>query len=129
MHTLLFGALAHQAALRGLGAAAHDSKRLFHKIQTIRLLNVQLQEPSRDGLDEAILSILTLGANEIETISSDKRGDPRPPFQSSLAGSQWLSVYGKIFFVKAHLVAIRSLVHVRGGLEKIALEGLAEILC
>jgi hypothetical protein len=129
MHAMLFGASVHLDVLRGQGAVVHNSKRLFHKLQTIRLLGAQLRELPRDGLDEIILSILALGTNEIETISNNRSGYQRSPFQSPLTEAQWLSVYGNMSQVKAHTVAVRSLVNVRGGLEKIELEGLAETLC
>lgn len=129
MHAMLFGASVHLDVLRGQGGAVHNPKRLFHKLQTIRLLGAQLQELPRDGLDEIILSILALGTNEIETISNSRRAYQRSPFQSPLTDAQWLSVYGNMSQVEAHVVALRSLVNARGGIEEIELEGLAETLC
>lgn len=106
----------------------HNPVRLFHKVQTMRLLKEQLKNPGSSDSDELILTVLTLGASELETMVANMKSKVRSPFNSPLSSSQWLDVYGCMPKVKAHTLAMRSLVDRQGGLEKIQLEGLAEVL-
>lgn len=126
MHAMLFGAQAHMDVLRGPRLRVDSSIRLFHKLQTMRLLNEELRNPEKIPLDDIILAILTLSANEVETTNAIEK-EPSP-FNSPLASSQWLDVYGSMSHLAAHTTAMRSLVARRGGLENIELEGLAEVL-
>ena len=102
--------------------------RLYHKVQTMRLLKEELKSPEKTPLDEVLLAVLCLATNEVETIVNNIKQKIRSPFNSPLTSAQWLDVYGSITHIHAHTLAMRSLVARRGGLEKIELEGLAEIL-
>lgn len=103
--------------------------RLYHKIQTMRLLQEELRHPDKICLDDVILAVLALSANEIETIANNiKEKKIQSPFNSPLTSIQWLDVYGSISHIKAHVLAMRSLIDKRGGLEKIELQGLAEVV-
>lgn len=103
--------------------------RLYHKVQTMRLLKEELANPDKANLDDIILCILALSANEIETIAIHiKEKKIQNPFNSPLKSVQWLDVYGSIAHIKAHVVAMRALIDQRGGLEAIKLEGLAEVV-
>lgn len=106
----------------------NNQVRLFHKVQTMRLLKEELKNPGMSDPDELILAVLTLGANEVETMLDNMKPKTRSPFNSPLSSSQWLDVYGNMSKVAAHYSAMRSLVDRQGGLEKIHLEGLAEVL-
>jgi hypothetical protein len=103
--------------------------RLYHKIQTMRLLQEELKHPEKMDFDDMILAILALSANEIETIANNiKEKKIRSPFSSPLTSVQWLDVYGSISHIEAHVNAMRNLIDQRGGLETIELEGLAEVV-
>lgn len=103
--------------------------RLYHKIQTMRLLKVELEDPEKSRLDDVILVVLALSANEIETVANNiKEKKIQSPFHSPLTSVQWLDIYGSISHIKAHVLAMRRLVDQKGGLESIKLEGLAEVL-
>jgi len=128
MHAMLFGAQTHIDVLRSPRLSIDISVRLFHKLQTMRLLNEELKNPEQIPLDDIILAILTLSANEVETVASSGREKERSPFNSPLASMQWLDVYGSMSHLSAHTTAMRSLVARRGGLEQMELEGLAEVL-
>ena len=106
----------------------NDPVRLFHKVQTMRLLKEELRILGTSDPDELILAVLALGTNEVETMIDNMKPKTRSPFNSPLSSSQWLDVYGSMSHIKAHTLAMRSLVDHRGGLEKIQLEGLAEVL-
>lgn len=94
----------------------------------MRLLKEELKHPEKVHLDDLLLCVLTLSANEVETVSNNMAEKERSPFNSPLASTQWLDVYGSMTHHAAHSTAMRSLVVHRGGLDKIELEGLAEVL-
>lgn len=114
--------------LQGPRIDLNNPIRLFHKIQTMRLLKEELKNPGISDPEEVILAILTLGTSEIETLTNFTNSKSRPPFNSPISSMQWLDVYGSLMHIKAHTLAMRSLVDRRGGLEMIELEGLAEVL-
>jgi len=102
--------------------------RLYHKIQTMRLLKEELEHPEKICLDDVILAILALSANEIETVANNIKEKTLSPFNSPLTSVQWLDVYGSISHIKTHVLAMRNLIDQRGGLESIQLNGLAEVV-
>jgi hypothetical protein len=102
--------------------------RLYHKIQTMRLLKEELEHPEKLHLDDVILAVLALSANEIETVANNVKEKIQSPFHSPLTSVQWLDVYGRISHFRPHVLAMRSLVDQRGGLESIELDGLAEVV-
>jgi hypothetical protein len=125
---MLFGAQVHLDVLRGPQMNIENPIRLYHKIQTMRLLKEELENPEEVRLDDVILAILALSANEIETVANNIKQKIQSPFHSPLTSVQWLDVYGKISHIKAHVLAMRCLVDQKGGLESIKLEGLAEVV-
>lgn len=102
--------------------------RLYHKIQTIRLLKDELEHPEKICLDDVILAVLALSANEIETVANNVKERVQSPFHSPLKSVQWLDVYGSISHIKAHVEAMRALIDQRGGLKQIQLDGLADVV-
>jgi hypothetical protein len=130
MHALLFGASVHLDVLRSPRSSLNNPIRLFHKVQTIRLMNAELKSTTKTlrSLDEVILAVLALGTNEVETMGRNMKEEVQSPFNSPLSSSQWLDVYGSIVHVPVHTTAMRSLVSRRGGLQNIELDSLAEVL-
>jgi len=92
------------------------------------LLKEELENPEKIRLDDVILAILALSANEIETVANNIKDKIPSPFNSPLTSVQWLDVYGSISHIKAHVMAMRTLIDQRGGLEIIKLNGLAEVV-
>lgn len=125
---MLFGAAVHKDVLRSPKQSLNNPIRLYHKVQTMKLLKEELKHPETASLDDMLLSILTLGCNEVELIVNVKGITLKSPFNSPMTSTQWLDVYGSISHVPAHTVAMRSLVEKRGGLEGIELNGLAEVI-
>jgi hypothetical protein len=128
MHALLFGAAVHMDVLRRPRINLENPIRLYHKVRTMKLLKEELRSPEKMPLDDVILAALALGTNEVETMVNNTEYSSRSPFNSPLSSAQWLDVYGSMSSVPTHAIAMRSLVARRGGLEKIELHGLAEIL-
>jgi hypothetical protein len=128
MHAMLFGAAVHMDVLRRPRLSVDNPIRLFHKVQTMRLLKEELKNPDKISLDDAILTALALGTNEVETVANNINKTIRTPFNSPLSSLQWLDVYGSISHTAVHVTAMRSLVSRRGGLDNIQLRGLADVL-
>ena len=128
MHALLYGAAVHMDVLRRPRLKLDNPVRLYHKVQTMKLLKEELRHPDNMPLDDVILAALALGTNEVETMINNTKSQARSPFNSPLVSAQWLDIYGSMSSVPTHAVAMRSLVRRRGGLEKIELYGLAAIL-
>jgi hypothetical protein len=129
MFALLYGAAVHLDILRSPIMGLPKSRHLYYKGETIRLLKEELKTSEGSALDDMILTTLCLSANEVETARNCMiEKSNRSPFRSPLARAQWLDVYGMMSHVSAHVAALRSLVTLRGGLDKIELEGLAEVL-
>jgi hypothetical protein len=129
MHSMLFGAQVHLDVLRGPQVKVDNPVRLYHKIQTMRLLQEELKQPGKICFDDVLLAILALSANEIETIANTiKEKKIQSPFNSPLTSLQWLDIYGSISHIEAHVLAMRTIIDQLGGLEKIELEGLAEVV-
>ncbi|KAH7419574.1 hypothetical protein BKA64DRAFT_651173 [Cadophora sp. MPI-SDFR-AT-0126] len=128
MHALAFGAIVHMDVLRSPRISLENPLRLFHKVQTMTLLKEEMKKPDETALDDVILAILALSTNEVETVANNMKEKVRSPFSSPLASIQWLDVYGSFTHVKAHTLAMRSVIARRGGLEQVELPGLAETL-
>lgn len=96
MHALLFGAAVHMDVLRSPRVSLDNPIRLFHKVQTMRLLNEELRSPEKTPLDDVILAVLALGTNEVETMANNIQEKAQSPFNSPLTSAQWLDVYGSV---------------------------------
>jgi hypothetical protein len=138
-HSLLLGVLAYQTMIRAMAGVtpsrAENSRRLYHKLQTIRLVNEQLSHVDEDSfnefqLDGLIFGICGLGSHEIEPdlIRCGKSLVRRAPFQAPLAEGGLLSYYGAVKHDPTHLAALKSLIERRGGLETLKTGNLAEVL-
>lgn len=127
MHALLFGGAVHQDVLRSPRSSIDNPIRLYHKGQTVKLLKESLRKPTEASMDDLILAVLSLSTNEVETFVANMHKLPSP-FSSPLTSVQWLDVYGRMSSIETHTVAMRYLVTCRGGLEKVEMDGLAEVL-
>lgn len=126
---MLYGAQVHLDVLRGPQMQIDNPVRLYHKIKTMRLLQEELKKPGKICFDDVILAVLALSANEIETVANNiKENKIQSPFNSPLRSLQWLDVYGRISHIEAHVLAMRTIIDQQGGLEKLKLEGLAEVV-
>jgi hypothetical protein len=129
MFAFLYGAAVHLDILRSPIMGLPESRHLFYKGETIRLLKEELKTSEGSALDDMILTISCLSVHEVETMRNCmNEKNNRSPFLSPLVRAQWLDVYGMMLHVPVHVAAMRSLVTLRGGLDKIEVEGLAEIL-
>ena len=96
---------------------------LSHKLIAIQKIKEAIPSGDEISRDEVILAILILASHDIVNVT--KR---REPFNSPLQHLSWLNVYGNITQVPEHLKAIMDLISLRGGIENLKLNGLAEII-
>lgn len=99
----MFATYVHLEFLRKTKGVQDRQLRLFHKVQTIRLVNEELKAPKRTSDDELVLAILALGTCEGQTFANQKLNDVESPFKSPLKSSQWFDLYGSKSFVKEHM--------------------------
>ena len=100
---------------------------LAHKGETIQHVNAALKDVGDQATVETILiAVFILWMVNFEETSTNHE-DPIL-FTPYLPGANWLSVYGRAEVVDAHAAAFRWLVERIGGLERIRLPGLAQVL-
>jgi hypothetical protein len=99
---------------------------IFFELESIKMVNAAIQNPSRALSDAVILSVSCLLNNCWDELMLD--GNPRSPFQSPLRGLQWLDIYGMLIPDPVHLSGLAQLIKLRGGLEQIKLPGISPIL-
>ena len=131
-HICMLSALCHDYALRvvkNLPIPTNNSvRRLYHMGASLRLLNEILTSTDPVEMDEVILAALGLAFCGVDELGLDKYRYPKSPFASPLKDAQWISVYGRIRVEPQHAAGMLFLIKRRGGLAKVELPGLAEIL-
>jgi len=123
-HALVYSGSNHLDFMRWSNIFPNAPKPLSHKLVVIRKLNEALSDPSLASSDEVILAILILASQEVFMSKEITRN----PFNSPLRTLGWLNVYGNFKFVPQHVKAVGEIVTMRGGLENLKLNGLAEII-
>jgi hypothetical protein len=98
----------------------------FLELESIKMVNAAIQNPSRALTDAVITSVGCLLNNCWDKLMLD--GNPRSPFQSPLRGLQWLDIYGMLMPDPVHLSGLAQIIKLRGGLEQIKLPGISPIL-
>ncbi|KAI9925775.1 hypothetical protein ASPWEDRAFT_582797 [Aspergillus wentii DTO 134E9] len=129
----LLGSLSHQRVqwLNGTipaGAFGPREQRLlnFVEMETIKLINLAVADPTRALSDAVILSVIAVAHNRAE--ERDYRKFPDPPFTAPLRRLQWLEVYGSQTANLVHVQGLIQIIMLRGGLEYLETPGLAHIV-
>ena len=95
------------------------------EIETIKLVNNAVQDPSRAAIDAVLLSVLCMAHN---TAYSTPQQRPSTPFTAPLQHLQWLDVFGSLPPNLVHVQGLIQMVLLRGGVQNIELPGLPSIL-
>ncbi|KAL2839197.1 hypothetical protein BJY01DRAFT_250615 [Aspergillus pseudoustus] len=122
----MYGAVVHM--LRRLdGHSAESDQRAVWQInnETIRRLHRILDDHARATSDGAIFTVLAL-AYSAQLQAAPLNTDPHP--RRPLQDLQWLTVYSSLPTNLLHVQGLETLVGMRGGLDQIALPGLASLL-
>ena len=113
-----------------LGILRHTSAyrlfRLYHKGEVLKKVREALKDGrgSKLPVEEIIMAINTL-AVESGTLMPSNDGSP---FQPPLASVGLVDVYGRLVYDQKHGKAIRDLIAIRGGLDKLRLPYLSSLL-
>lgn len=119
---LLLSAVAHRGFLRGDSNPHEDRRALPYKINCIQQLKQIISEGVKALTDEVLLTILGLAAHDFVQVH-DKGSRP---FDSPLRNAGALSFYGAVQYVPEHMSALTKLVSLKGGIDNLAMPGLAE---
>lgn len=95
-------------------------------MESIKEVNIAIQNPSRALSDAVILSVGSLANHCGDEFMWDM--NIQSPFQSPLQGLQWLDVYGCLLPNHVHLNGVAQLIKLREGPENVGLPGLALII-
>ncbi len=121
----MYGASAHIQATQGFPDGGDSPDVLISRAEAITQLNKDIRDPKRASLDETILAVLCMAANGV---TPPKRKTAIVPTQSGLRTLQSLDTYATLSTVPVHAKGLAALVDLRGGLENLKLDGLAETL-
>lgn len=129
-HTFNFACAVHADLARNEIVRTRSQEVLFHKTVAISLLNRMLTNKSKD-LEIILVSVLLLAGNELDqrSVSGLAATDvPGMHFQPHMPLCRWISVYGRMEGEPAHGAAMALLVQQLGGLSKITMPGLADVI-
>ncbi|KAI7469944.1 hypothetical protein KC351_g12913 [Hortaea werneckii] len=129
-HTFNFACAVHADLARNQIVRTRSREVLFHKTVAISLLNRMLTNKSND-LEIILVSVLLLAGNELDerSVSGLAAADVLGMhFQPHMPLCRWISVYGRMEGEPAHGAAMSLLVQQLGGLSKITMPGLADVI-
>jgi hypothetical protein len=99
---------------------------VFFELESIKMVNEAIQNPSRALSDAVITSVAVLINNRGDELMLDE--NLRSPFQSPLRGLQLLDTIGSLLPNPVHHSGLAQMIKLREGLEQTELPGLAPIL-
>jgi hypothetical protein len=124
MNILLWSTCIKRDFIRGSNTYCNSAQALAYKVEGIRQLNKVISNGREALTDEVILAIAGLATHEIVNVTEEKI----KPFNSPLQSAGFLDIYGGLQVVSEHRNAIIRLVGLRGGIENITLNGVAECM-
>lgn len=129
----LFGSLSHQRVQwvnrwipEGAFRARDQQLLQLCEFETIKMINREVQHPTRAVCDSVILSVICMAHNIAD--DNDQRRHRLTPFTAPMRRLQWLDVYGSLPPNLVHIQGLVQMVKLRGGLDNITLPGLAPVL-
>jgi hypothetical protein len=99
---------------------------VFFELESIKMVNEAIQNPSRALSDAVITSVGCLVHSGWDELMWDE--NLRSPFESPLTGLQFLDIYGSILTNSAHLSGLAQLIKLREGQEQTKVPALASII-
>jgi hypothetical protein len=99
---------------------------MFFELESIKMVNEAIKNPSRALSDEVITSVGCLVLSSWDELKWDE--NLGSPFQSPLRDLQWLGIFGSLLSNPVHLSGLAQLIKLRGGLEQIKLPKISSIL-
>lgn len=97
---------------------------MTHKTIALELIREEIQSNQGIPSEDLLLAILRLAVSEVTAIPTEK--ESYSPFFPPLRSARWLNVYGNMTFVVPHILAVRKIVDMYGGLPNLKMLGLAD---
>ncbi|KAN0119293.1 hypothetical protein V8E51_001501 [Hyaloscypha variabilis] len=123
-YALAFVASVHRDSMTSSQSFLNSPRALSYKLIVIQKLREYISKGSKTCRDEVILTVLALADHEVVKVTEEER----KPFNTPLQTLQWMNLYGNIKCVPEHMKVVLDLIAMRGGIEKIQLPGLAEVI-
>ena len=124
-YAFMFAAAAHGEACEGRALTSNSNDALMCHTEAIHRLNQSLQDAAQAATDDNILALLCLAFIGLD-VSFEMPA--KRPDQAPLETLQCLRTYGALLPHPVHLQGLSKLVEMRGGLDKISISGVAEVL-
>jgi hypothetical protein len=121
---LLWAACVKRDVLRGSRTYCNSAQALLYKVDGMRQLNEVLSNGKKALTDEVILAIGGLASHEVVNVTEEKI----KPFNSPLQSAGFLNTYGGLQMVSEHRNAVLRVIALRGGIDNLRINGLAECL-
>jgi hypothetical protein len=99
---------------------------VFFELESIKMVNKAIRNPSRAVSDAVITSVAALVHSSWNESMWDE--NLRSPFQSPLQGLQWLDIYGSILANSVHLSGLTQLIKLKEGLGQTKVPGKASLI-
>ena len=125
----MFGSLCHQRVQwlnrwvpNGAWGPKHERVLQLCEMESIKLINQAVRDPSRAVSDAVLLSVICMAHHQPE--NEKRQRHRKTPFSPPLQRLQWIDVYGCLPPNLIHIRGLVQLVQLRGGLENIKFTGL-----
>ncbi|OKL55807.1 hypothetical protein UA08_08836 [Talaromyces atroroseus] len=132
LSAFLYGTLSHEFVLERMQSGTPSRERRQKLLQimvaeneSIRRINQALQDPASQKTDELLMAVFFMGYSRYdEAIFSPGRD----PHKSPLNDIQWANIYSYLDYDEVHVMGLIRLLEIRGGIDAIRLNGLAEMM-
>ncbi|KAJ5144603.1 Protein of unknown function DUF3468 [Penicillium atrosanguineum] len=125
----MFGSLCHQRVQwlnnwvpRDAWGPKHERILQLCEMESIKLINQAVRDPSRAVSDAVLLSVICMAHHQPE--DNKRQRHRKTPFNPPFQRLQWIDVYGCLPPNLIHIGGLVQLIKLRGGLENIQFTGL-----
>lgn len=133
LSAFLYGTLSHEFVLERMKSPKPSKERRQKLLQimvaeneSIRRINKALQDPVEQKTDELLMAVFLMGYSRYDEAAFSPG---RHSHKSPLHDIQWANIYSYLDYDKVHVAGLMQLLEVRGGIDAIELNGLAEMMC
>lgn len=132
LSAFLYGTLSHEFVLERMQSGMPSRQRRQKMLQimvaeseSIRRINEALQDPAAQKTDELLMAVFLMGYSRYdEAVFSPGRETHKSP----LNDMQWANIYSYLDYDEVHVMGLIRLLEIRGGIDAIKLNGLAEMM-
>lgn len=132
LSAFLYGTLSHEFVLERMQSGTPSRERRQKMLQimvaeneSIRRINQALQDPAAQKTDELLMAVFLMGYSRYdEAVFSPGRDPHKSPFNEV----QWANIYSYLDYDEVHVMGLIRLLEIRGGIDAVRLNGLAEMM-